>query len=57
MDKLIEYSLTGYMAKDRKKRRIHFVQKNKFIHLKDIFEEGELVEETTCKDFLQVQKE
>ncbi len=27
------------------------------IHLKNIFEEGELKEEATCKDFLQVQKE
>jgi hypothetical protein len=27
------------------------------IHLKNIFEEGELDEEATCKDFLQVQKE
>ncbi len=27
------------------------------IHLKNIFEEGELEEESTCKDFLQVQKE
>lgn len=27
------------------------------IHLKNIFEEGELHEDTTCKDFLQVQKE
>lgn len=27
------------------------------IHLKNIFEEGELQEDTTCKDFLQVQKE
>jgi len=27
------------------------------IHLKNIYEEGELQEEATCKDFLQVQKE
>jgi predicted transcriptional regulator len=27
------------------------------IHLKNIFEEGELDENPTCKDFLQVQKE
>ena len=27
------------------------------IHLKNIFEEGELQEDTTCKDFLQVQNE
>ena len=27
------------------------------IHLKNIFEEGELIESATCKDFLQVQKE
>lgn len=27
------------------------------IHLKNIFEEGELVEKATCKEFLQVQKE
>ena len=27
------------------------------IHLKNIFDEGELEEEATCKDFLQVQKE
>ena len=27
------------------------------IHLTDIIEEGELAEEVTCKDFLQVQKE
>jgi len=27
------------------------------IHLKNIFEEGELSEATTCKDFLQVQIE
>jgi len=27
------------------------------IHLKNIFEEGELSEDATCKDFLQVQKE
>jgi len=27
------------------------------IHLKNIFDEGELQEEATCKDFLQVQKE
>ena len=27
------------------------------IHLKNIFEEGELIESSTCKDFLQVQKE
>src|ERR1035437_869959 len=27
------------------------------IHLKNIFDEGELNEEATCKDFLQVQKE
>ena len=27
------------------------------IHLKNIFEEGELEENTTCKDFLQVQIE
>ncbi|MFO7868303.1 MAG: RhuM family protein [Bacteroidales bacterium] len=27
------------------------------IHLKNIFEEGELIEDATCKDFLQVQKE
>ena len=27
------------------------------IHLKNIFEEGELLEYSTCKDFLQVQKE
>jgi hypothetical protein len=27
------------------------------IHLKNIFEEGELEESATCKDFLQVQKE
>ena len=27
------------------------------IHLKNIYEEGELVENSTCKDFLQVQKE
>jgi len=27
------------------------------IHLKNIFDEGELDEEATCKDFLQVQKE
>lgn len=27
------------------------------IHLKNIFEEGELEEDATCKDFLQVQKE
>lgn len=26
------------------------------IHLKNIYEEGELEEEATCKDFLQVQK-
>ena len=31
--------------------------KNITIHLKNIFEEGELVEVATCKDFLQVQKE
>ena len=28
-----------------------------WIHLKNIFEEGELDESSTCKDFLQVQKE
>lgn len=27
------------------------------IHLKNIFDEGELIESATCKDFLQVQKE
>lgn len=27
------------------------------IHLKNIFDEGELKEDATCKDFLQVQKE
>ncbi len=27
------------------------------IHLKNIFDEGELEEDPTCKDFLQVQKE
>ena len=27
------------------------------IHLKNIFEEGELEERTTCKDYLQVQQE
>lgn len=27
------------------------------IHLKNIFEEGELNEDATCKDFLQVQEE
>jgi len=27
------------------------------IHLKNIFDEGELEEKATCKDFLQVQKE
>ena len=27
------------------------------MHLKNIFEEGELEESSTCKDFLQVQKE
>jgi hypothetical protein len=27
------------------------------IHLKSIYEEGELSEKATCKDFLQVQKE
>jgi len=27
------------------------------IHLKNIFEEGELEEDSTCKDFLLVQKE
>ena len=27
------------------------------LHLKNIFEEGELLEDTTCKDFLQVQTE
>jgi hypothetical protein len=27
------------------------------IHLKNIYEDGELEEEATCKDFLQVQKE
>jgi len=27
------------------------------IHLKNIFEERELEEKATCKDFLQVQKE
>lgn len=27
------------------------------IHLKNIFDEGELIEEATCKDFLQVRKE
>ena len=27
------------------------------IHLKNIFEEGELKEDATCKDFLQVQNE
>jgi hypothetical protein len=27
------------------------------IHLKNIFDEGELDEEATCKDFLQVQNE
>ena len=27
------------------------------IHLKNIFEEGELQEDATCKDFLQVQQE
>jgi len=27
------------------------------MHLKNVFEEGELVEEATCKDFLQVQQE
>jgi hypothetical protein len=27
------------------------------IHLKNIFEEGELQDDTTCKDFLQVQNE
>jgi len=27
------------------------------IHLKNIFEEGELMENATCKDFLQVQTE
>ena len=27
------------------------------IHLKNIFEEGELQEASTCKDFLQVQQE
>ncbi len=27
------------------------------LHLKNIFEEGELEEKATCKDFLQVQKE
>ena len=27
------------------------------IHLKNVFEEGELDEASTCKDFLQVQKE
>ena len=30
---------------------------NVTIHLKNIFEEGELIESATCKDFLQVQKE
>jgi hypothetical protein len=29
---------------------------NVTIHLKNIFEEGELEEDTACKDFLQVQK-
>ena len=27
------------------------------LHLKNIFDEGELKEDATCKDFLQVQKE
>ena len=27
------------------------------LHLKNIYEEGELKESSTCKDFLQVQKE
>ena len=27
------------------------------LHLKNIYEEGELQEDATCKDFLQVQKE
>ena len=27
------------------------------IHLKNIYDEGELSEEATCKDYLQVQKE
>ena len=27
------------------------------IHLKNCYEEGEISEESTCKDFLQVQKE
>jgi len=27
------------------------------IHLKNIFDEGELQEDATCKDFLQVQNE
>jgi hypothetical protein len=30
---------------------------NIIIHLKNIFEEGELQDDTTCKDFLQVQNE
>lgn len=30
---------------------------NSTIHLKNIYEEGELTESSTCKDFLQVQKE
>ena len=27
------------------------------MHLKNVFEEGELYEKATCKDYLQVQKE
>ncbi len=36
-----------------------FIQLHKILpfHLKNIFEEGELEEDATCKDFLQVQKE
>ena len=36
---------------------IRTTSQNITIHLKNIFEEGELEEDATCKDFLQVQKE
>ena len=48
---------TVWLTQKRMAELFQTTPQNITLHLKNIFEEGELQEDATCKDFLQVQKE
>lgn len=48
---------TVWLTQKRMAELFQTTPQNITLHLKNIFEEGELQEDATCKDFLQVQQE